>query len=369
MLTLTFLVQGAFATESLEVQKVGVVDSHFVAVARDCQRIYSSPSSFKVDTEKSNVLYLKEVFELGAADRVMPKILLTLRLVPIETELSIQSKANIEQWALAGSDCKSMPSEIAPYPTFLKSLAGPSMASRQLRFVEASWNVDGSISASFEAFPLETSAEDILKRIRAHALMNAQITTYKIEPEVRAKFSISHDAMAAFVKHHYTEQVCRWYERCWFSFWGVKLGCEKVHRCQDTPKIQQVFKDMTLKSQAVLDVYAAPGVTELKLNDAIENLFSKFLVSNFAETSRKTIGDITEVTLGQFSKGYKDTYTDEISTIRVVDNKVRLDLVIKDFDQAVEKDLRAIFESSEMQCLKAFLKTGKPLKSDNSCFN
>ncbi len=365
ILIFSFLASLAHATESLEIQEIGSINPTFLTISKDCQKVYTSPGKFKISLEKSPILFTNEAYESGAETYVTPKILLNFRLVPVVTETTDNLKMQIEQLSQKNENCKSIPSIVEPYPALLKVITGSIQNSDNLMFVSAKWTGEQAIDAKFEISAINSNIEEIKEKLR-RAILSANILTYNLEPEVEIKLTVGHDALSNFAEKHYTEQVCYEKETCLFGAFGVKLGCRTQHSCDQIPRVIQVFQDMNLKSLVKIEIHSAADVPEYKVTQAYYELFSKFLMSTFQETSKKSLGDLTVVTPGKFTKEYKDTYQDEITTTRVVETKIQQEFTVEGLQDIIPK-IQSILDSNQVKCLRKFAKTNPEIKINNPC--
>lgn len=365
---LVFIIgQTGIAATNFEVQRFSFVADNFVALSKDCQKIFVTPISYAVEPRRSSILYSLEVKQVGAIEKVIPKLIMNLNLRPTSKLSPADVEQKIRSWAAEDSVCETSTAAIEVYPDLLKTLTGN--PTTQYRMTDYRWNEDQSIFARFEVLALETNPSELLKRLDAEAMFAMNFDIYQLETEVSAKLSIGYDAMTEFAQHNYTEQVCTTRQKCWFSVFGVKLGCRTVHSCANTPKTVQVLKQMALRSEVLMEVHRAADVPEFKVSQVIEDLVSKFLISNFKKTSQESIDGLTTITLGQFTKQYQNKYSDEVSSVRVVDKKVRQDLKKEMMPTVLAEQVRDQLGSKELICLRSYAKSGKTITTENPCFN
>ncbi len=348
-------------------QKISLVGSYITLLTKDCAKVYLIPRAYRVDGPGSTVTYLKTVRRSGAKEEVIPAVQLRLQLQPEVAMPGAAAEREILLWAGEVSPvCAGKMPKLELYPSLLIEPRAKSGLERAGIAVKNSViSPEGRLNIDLEFNPIKTSAASVINTLRFF-VPELRVQAYEVEFEAYAKIDVDYSALATFADHHYTERICHTGERCWEVF-GWKVKCEGYSWCDDIARMTTELKNLAYSSKAKLEVGKAQDVPERKLDQLLEELMSRFMLSAFQETSRKIAGDVIQVTLGQLKKEGGSRYKDELHTERVIEKPVVQTVLMAGDLSVFDRDLNAIFSSPEMVCLKREIKD-KPIPINHKCF-
>lgn len=357
---------GAGAEPNYLTEKAAPTGRQIALIGQGCARLFTVHRVYGVE-KTPGVSYRRKILQDGARELAEPVAEIRVSLVPQSAAIDADDERKIRDWARqASASCAGRSPALEPYPTQLLKLSAQGVLGRAgIKLTDARLAPGGRIEMVMEFNPAISGLEDVVKTLARHRPV-LQIKTFDLGFEAYAKIDVDYAALANFANHHYTERVCYSGERC-FRVLGLKVRCEGYHYCNDIPRMTTELKNLNYAAKAKLEVAKAEDVPERKLNVLLDELMSRFMLSSFHETSRKIVGDITQVTLGQLAKTGANRYNDEMRTDRLIEKDIDQPLLWSTDLSVLENDVRAVFALPEIQCLKREA-ARSPVPVNHQCF-
>lgn len=357
----------AFAEDAgLMTEATAAVAGHIVLVGQSCGRIFNVPQSYQWDAAASSFAMTKRLERQGARDVIVPDVQMNIKLSPVNGGVSNDSDRAIHDWARQTvPSCANQATPVEPYPSaFITLSAKGNLDKVGVTASAPARAADGSLTVRLNFNPVTTDLTSLAKALdRWRPVL--RVRAFQSEFEAYAKIDIDYGAFADFANTYFTERVCRTGERCWKVF-GWKVRCEDFNECEDVPRMTTNLKSLSTTSKAVLKTDRAEDVPESKVDDILDQLMSRFMISAFQEQSRQMIDNVTTVTLGQLRKEARDRYVDEQKTERIVERSVDQSVLAADDFQLFQKEIESLSRDPEIVCLKKQL--GRlPIPASHPC--
>ena len=320
----------------------GAVGAYQTLLSRDCTKVFYLPKRFLIDEEQSSVHIARSVKSRGADVKVNNLVKVRIALKPAVGAPDEESRRALIEWGTAF--CAKPVAAVEPYPAALVELESKYRLERkEFRVVEGVYGNDGNLVITLAVDPFKVNELSLIRSLDSYD-PEISIRMASLEEEASARLRVSYSGVAEFAMQHYTEQICYRGERC-FRVAGLKVKCRSYNYCQNIPKSRQAFDNLTLNGNAVLELFQGKNVPDRRTEELKEELYSRFLLSQFDQKQVRELGALTEVTLGQMRKEAKGDYADELVSERLVESKVRANIDVSGAGGVLAKSLADAFKN------------------------
>ena len=313
--------------ESLLTRATAQIEDKFILLSQDCSTAYYIDNSYGIDASKTNISLTRNIKVAGADRIVTPQIHVRMNLKPLRKELTESFRSQVIDWANSGEvRCNTANISLRAYPNlmiqavsnFANRLAGFTVNTLELQ-------ADGSLTTSIEINPKQVRLRDAVNSLNSFR-PRLGIRKFEIKREAKVTLSLTSQLAAEFYQFTYNDRVCYSRQRC-FSIggWNSHNFCHDEEHCDEIPKISQAIKELKSNASSKLEIESEENLPEWKIDSIVDQLASRFIISNYTEQSRLQTEEVTTITLGVMKKDAAQEYHDELHTERL--NEVRIEQV------------------------------------------
>lgn len=303
----------AGAASTLPAGSVGIVGNFIAIRSADCEVIYYAPRIYSIVESQSSILLYSKITQ----GKLNPLIRLTFALRPKPSEPSVEDQRAIKAWASSSSsNCSAADARFEAYPTTLQNLSTPLQAYEEGALAAHSAVLpDGGQILYLDVRPDRISLPQLLKRLD-YVRAELNISMFSLQTQIEVWLEADYQAVAQFALQHYTERTCTTTKKC-KSLLGFEK-CEPSEECRDVAKLVQTFQAMQSQQGINLGLVTEPSADSQQIADLQSQLFSRLILSLFAESSRREFGEVSNIVIGDLKRSIHGRYFDRLTKVKMV---------------------------------------------------
>lgn len=356
----------AFATpalsQTLMSMRVGSVDGFLALLSPDCKKIYYFPQTYNVLPAGSSVYYDRTVTQDGAFETVQPAIVAKLELSPVETAPTAADEADLISWASAGTSCHGSKIQFERYPTMLVQ---PDIDSPLFVKQTAELEPNSTIDLTYKVNPFIINQSSLLSLLHQWRLM-LNVKAFSVKTEATATLNVEYSAIAHFLQHSFTTQVCVRRQSCVVDLFGVQIACYPETDCSDTEHLITTFNGMNLNTNISMHSELGEDVPIYVLHRLEGELLSNLIVDSFTTKTRQDLNGITQITPGVLRKNLSGRYEKSVSLRVPIAQIFNWPVYTGDPASLLGKEINEVYKTRELVCL---MSQKRPIMINNDCFH